>query len=139
MKKKDRKEICSLAYYVSGFLPQCLLLLRAVGSPACAVPRGGDRAEQVAHCCSGATLAPGRELCCAALGRLEWCQAPSGMGTSVFCSAVRPKAGKIGETVKFSCLRVVYQCPLETVAASLEESLFLPVTAMLKITYQELA
>lgn len=104
MKKKDRKEICSLAYYVSGFLPQCLLLLRAVGSPACAVPRGGDRAEQVAHCCSGATLAPGRELCHAALGRLEWCQTLSGMGTSVFCSAVRPKAGKIGETVEFSCL-----------------------------------
>lgn len=54
-------------------------------------------------------------------------------------SAIRPEADKIGGTIKFSCLRVVYQCPLETVAASLEESLFLPVMATLKITYQDLA
>lgn len=54
-------------------------------------------------------------------------------------SAIRPEAGKIGGTTKFSCLGVVYQYPLETVAASLEESFFLPVMAALKITYQDLA
>lgn len=59
---KDRKKICLKTYdvlsvTVSGFLPDCLLLLRAVGSPASAVPRDGDTAEQAAHCHAGATLA----------------------------------------------------------------------------------